>query len=299
MANKQIHTYKLPLLFLLPAGLIYGMFMIYPMIQTGFISFFDWSGITSLSTMKFVGLKNFIEVFKNPFFWSSLKNNLYILIVGGIFSIGAALFFATVLHKGIRGARFFRIVYFFPNIMAGVSVAIIWMFIYSPIFGLLNGFLTKIGLESLTHSWLAEARYMIPAITVPIMWQSIGFFLVIILGGLQNLPTEVFDAAKIDGANAFQEFRFITFPMLQPIITILSIFWFVGAMRVFELNWIMLKTDIHWTTAQDVLATYMYTEAFNKFKSGYASAISIVMFLIIIIGSAVFYLVRRKGDIEN
>ena len=303
MTNKklQIHTYKLPLLFLLPAGLIFAFCVIYPMMQTGYISFFEWNGITSQTTMKFVGLENFIEVLKNKFFWTSLKNNLYILIVGGICAIGSALFFSTVLHKGIRGAKFFRVVYFFPNIMAGVSVGIIWMFIYSPVIGILNNLLDKIGLQSITHSWLAEPIFMVPAITVPIIWQATGFFLVILLGGLQNLPTEVFDAAKIDGANAFQEFKFVTFPMLRPIITILSVYWFISSMRIFELNWVMLKYagSKSMVTEQDVLATTMYIEAFQQYRLGYASAFAVMIFFIIIIGSGIFYLFRRKGDIKN
>jgi len=285
MTQRRKEKLTLIVVFILPALIFYGLFVIYPQIKAFFVSFYRWSGFTA--EMQFVGLNNFKEAFTDTIFWYSLKNNVFFTTFPNAIIFALALLFAALIAKGIKGSNIFRISFFFPNVMPGVVIAILWSFILNPSFGILNGFLRLIGLEKFCRAWL-DADHLILSLTLPLVWCTVGFYMVLFVAAIQNIPATLFEAAYIEGASEWQTFWHITFPLIWEMNKIAVTFMIIGGLKIFELIWVI--TYGYPPVKTHTMATYMYQKAFVESRMGYGTALSIIMTILIVL--AVFGILR-------
>ena len=280
-------------LFLLPAGGLYAVLFLYPVISSLVLSLYEWDGFTH--QRRFVGLGNFSRLLTDdPMFWTALKHNLFFLSVPTAIILAMALFFAAALSSGAWGARFFRVTYFFPNVISMVAITLLWFFIYNPNFGLLNAVLRPLVGEQHV-AWL-DPNHVMGALVAPIVWCSLGFYLVLFLAGMENIPSTYYDAAKVDGANSWQQFRSITVPLLWDVITMAVVFLIIGGLRIFDLIYVMALG--YPNEQSQVIATYLYEQAFNNAHMGYGIAIAVVLFVLVFAATAVAMRVMRRQRLE-
>jgi len=227
-------------------------------------------------------------------FWTALKHNLFFLSVPTAIILAMALFFAAALSSGAWGARFFRVTYFFPNVISMVAITLLWFFIYNPNFGLLNAVLAPLVGEQHV-AWL-DPNHVMGALVAPIVWCSLGFYLVLFLAGMENIPSTYYDAAKVDGANSWQQFRSITVPLLWDVITMAVVFLIIGGLRIFDLIYVMALG--YPNEQSQVIATYLYEQAFNNAHMGYGIAIAVVLFVLVFAATAVAMRVMRRQRLE-
>lgn len=270
----------LPILFLAPASIILIMFMAVPMANAILLSFTSWDGMRPATQ---VGLDNYIALLRDRIFWRALGNTAYFTIATVAFQTTIPLLIANMLTAKIRGSVVFRTLFFMPVIISLAITGLLWSMIYEPNFGVLNETLRSIGLGNLTQLWLADKRVVMPSIIVVSVWQSIGFYLVIYFAALQSIPPELYEAAEIDGANAWQSLRNITVPMLSSVITLVIVLNTINGVKVFDQIWVMTAGGPN--HASDTLGTYLYSTAFGAMGSsnpqlGYAGAIAICILLI-------------------
>jgi ABC-type sugar transport system permease subunit len=205
------------LTFLAPAAVLYSVFFLLPMAQSFYVSLFRWRGVSM--NREFVGVENFRKLITDdPIFWTALGHNAAFLVASFVVVIPLALLFAVMLSKGRKGAQTYRAIFLFPNMISVVAVAVLWSFVYHPTFGILNSILRLIGQEKLTTGWLGDPHYALPSLIVTSIWYSLGFYIVLFLAGVQSIPKTFYEAADIDGASAWQQFRFITIPLLWEIL---------------------------------------------------------------------------------
>ena len=283
------------LIFIGPALLVYAVFVLYPIFSTFYYSLFDWSGIDSGVT--FTGLFNYISVLSDQVFWSSLKNNLLLVVASLLTQLPLGLFLALLLFAPIRGLRLFRTVYFLPLLMSSVAVGILWIYIYDPNQGILNRTLEAIGLSFLKNSWLGSEETAFWAVVATVCWQFTPFYMILFRAALVGIPEEIYESASIDGANAWSKFRHITLPLLLPTIITSSILSIIGSLKYFDLIFVMTGGGPNNST--ELMATYMYKQAFSYFNMGYASTISFAMFLIAFLVTVIIYSLGyfgRKGN---
>ncbi len=282
------------IIFLLPSVFLYCLFVIYPYLEAFYISLFNWSGLSLHK--EFVGLENFSRLFKDPVFWTALKNNLFIWLIGGGCIIGMSLFFAMVISNRQIDGPLYRTTFFFPYLISLSAVAVLWSFIYNPTFGLLNSLLRGMGLESFTHAWLGETRTALPAVTVTIVWYYNGFYLLLFLSAISNIPPSIIEAAKIDGASLFQQSVFITIPLIREMFKTAIIYITINTLNIFDVIYVMTVGGPNRRT--EVLATYMYEQAFRNSDFGYATAISVTLFIFTIIISIVLFRLLDSETLE-
>ncbi|MGG3941848.1 sugar ABC transporter permease [Peribacillus psychrosaccharolyticus] len=258
---------------LLPALLLYTIFAIVPILQSFYYSLMEWNGF---SEMKFVGLSNFKTLFQDPLFWKSAKNNLFVVIASVLGQIPIALIIALLLNRKLKGAKFFRTIGFLPVVLSTVVISLTWSLIYNTKNGLINELLRTVGLESLTQNWLGDTSWSMIAVCITVIWQFVGLYLIIFLAALQNIPEEVLEAAKIDGASEWVTTWKITIPMIWDTIIVAVILCISGSLRTFDLIYVMTHGGPAHST--EVMALYMFNETFNKLQYGYGSAVSVVIF---------------------
>lgn len=276
--------------FLLPAGLLYLVFFIYPTIQALRISLFDWSGFTP--TMSYIGLENFKELFGDEIYKMTLLNTLIVMFFGGVMIFGVAFLFTGLLTSGIRGKKFYRAVIFFPNVVAPVALATLWAFIYNQNFGLLKGFFKLLGWKAMAKVAWTGPHLILWSVLVALIWIYVGFYTVLLMAGVDKISPELFDAAKIEGANYVQTFFKITIPLIWDVLTVAVILWGIGALKMFEFFYAFAgirPPQQLWTTA-----VYMYILAFGKrdavFRMGYGTAVAVTLLFLVII----FVLLARR-----
>jgi N-acetylglucosamine transport system permease protein len=279
--------WPLIVVFLAPALILYGTFFVYPMLHAILLSLYRGSPESGQYT--YVGAENFRTLLSNdPMFWICVRHNLEFVVFAGTSTIVLALSLALALTRCGPGRSFFRVVFLFPNVMAVVAVAILWSFVFNPSFGVLNGLLRMAGLEHLARAWMGEPHTALPAIMVIQVWAQTGFYMVLFYAGLLRIPADYLEAARIDGANAFQEFRHVTLPLLSEILKIAVIYVIINSINVFALVFLVNEG----TTAKytNVLLTYLYESGFRNGMHGYACAIAVAM-LVMVLGAG--YLVNR------
>ncbi|GLO65235.1 carbohydrate ABC transporter permease [Oceanobacillus kimchii] len=258
---------------LLPAFLIYTVFAIYPILQSFYYSLMEWDGFTE---MTFIGLDNFRNLFEDPLFWNSVKNNLYVVFASVLGQIPIALFFALLLNRKIKGVKFFRTVGFLPVVLSTVVISLTWSLIYNSQNGMLNEFLRSVGLGFMAQNWLGDTKWVMIAVLVTVVWQFVGLYFIIFLAALQNVPTEVLEAAKMDGASEWTTTFKITIPMIWDTIIVAVILCISGSLKTFDLIYVM--TNGGPAHSSDVMALYMFHETFNNLQYGYGSAVSVFIF---------------------
>lgn len=273
--KRRINEIIAAYLFLLPsfAGLI--LFIIYPIIKSFFLSFHSWN---LLGLQTWVGFENYRGLFSDPVFIDSLKNTAYFSFGSIPGKICIALFIAVLLNQRIRGVYTFRAAYFLPVVCSTVAVAMVWQWLYETDFGLINYFLTKLGLAPIP--WITSAEWAMPAIIIVAVWKDIGYNMVIFLAGLQGVPAEFYEAAKIDGANAWKTFWHITLPMISPTTFFVTVMSIIYSFQVFDVT--MILTGGGPGTATISLVQYIYRCGFQFFRMGYASAIAYILFVIVL-----------------
>ncbi len=262
----------------LPAFLLFLGFLVYPLIKGFSMSFYKWSGLSS--NPEFIGLKNFETLFVDEKFWQALKNTLVIMIAFPAITIVFALLLAVLLTQGkLKEKNFYRLVFFFPNILSMVVIGVLFTYIYDPSIGILNSFFNKLGLEHLAHAWLGDSKTVLMAIVMAMVWQAVGYYMVIYMAGLDSISPELYEVADIEGATFWQKFRYVTIPMLWEIVRVTFAFYITG---VFNLSFIFVTvmTKGGPDGNSEVLLTYMYKQAFTNSNYGYAMAIGVVVFVV-------------------
>lgn len=278
-------------IFVLPAFIIYFCFALIPIAYNIYLSFFE----TNLMEINdFVGLKNYTDLFKDGIFLKAFKNNITMVIGSLIAHMPLAMFFGNAIYKKIKGASFFQTVFFLPCVICGVAVGLTWSFVYNGNYGLLNGFLKMIGMGSLAKVWLSDKDIAIFCIIVVVMWQYVGYHMIIQLAAMRNIDAELFEAAEIDGATQWQQFKSITFPMIKPILKIDAVLIITGSLKYYDL--IAVMTNGGPNHATEVMSTYMYYMGFNILRFGYSSAIGVILLILCMASVGISNLVFRTND---
>lgn len=282
-------------LYILPALLFFLGFLVYPIIRTIFISMHSWDGISK--TMDWVGFLNYQRIIIGDanFRYAFLNNVIWtVLTIVVPMSIGFIL--AVVIESIHKGKSLVRGLTFFPNILPLVAVGLIWTWIYNPVFGLLNASLEAIGLESLKTAWLGERSTALLSTFVAASWQYIPFCMVIFMSGLQSIPVELYEASRIDGARALQQFRHITVPLMRETTTVVLVLSIIGSFKVFDIIYAMTGGGPNGAT--ETVAIYLYSRAFRWFQMGYASAMAILLTLVIMVITIIQIKFRNRERLE-
>ena len=290
-ATKKLKKTGLVLLFVLPALFFYGTFNLFGIARTFYYSAMDWKGISANKV--FVGLSNYVAVAKDMNFWNALKNNLILVMASMFIQMPGALLLALLINSKLKFTKFCRTVFFMPMMLSTVATGIMWILFYDPNFGLMAKIIRALGLKFSTA--FLQGSTAMPAILFVICWQFIPYYMIIFKAGLSNVPEELYEAAKIDGANTWQCFTNITLPMIIPTMRTSAVLQLVGSLKYFDLFYVMMGGAPN--TSTELMATYMYKKGFTEFQMGYASTIAAYMFLICFIFACCFlYATSRKGD---
>ena len=278
-------------LFLLPGLIIFLVFVLYPIVQSFRFSFFDWNGLGPLDD--WVGTRNFERMANDPVFWRALENNIIVIIWSIATQLPFAIALAILLTGKLRGTLVFRTIYFAPMVFSEVIIATLWGWIYNPWFGLINTILRDVGLGQLARGWLGESDTVLVSLLIVTTWKYIGFYMLIFIAAIEGIPQELYEAAKIDGANGWKLHRNITMPLLSPTIRMALVLMIVGSLKFFDIVWVMTEGGPGDTS--QVLATYMFKTAFRSQFWGYASALSVTLFCLAFIAAIAFtFLVRPR-----
>lgn len=269
--SRPVLTRLQPYLYVLPAAAFVVFFLLYPMVVTLWQSFTRFDGITD---PVFVGLANFRELFVDPNFLLSLKNTVIWTVASVAFPVTLGLVFALTIN-GLRGATFFKISVYLPATISAAAVGILFTFVFDPGNGVINAILDAIGLGALKQRWLFEAPLNTYSMIGAYTWQATGLNMMLFLVGLQGLPLEPIEAAKLDGCSTWRLTRQIVIPMLMPYIVIATLLAVVNGFKVFDLIWVMTQGGPGRTS--ETLAVTMYREGFILFKLGYSAAIAVII----------------------
>ncbi|HEY8284727.1 MAG TPA: sugar ABC transporter permease [Chloroflexota bacterium] len=278
-----------PYLWIAPAFLLFGLFTLLPLAIGLAIGFFSWNGFQAA---RWVGFDNFTRVFHDQGFWQSLEHNVIYAVTTVVGKLLLAVCLAVLLNRSLRGQTFFRTILFMPVVMSFVVVGLIWNWIYNYNFGLLNTVLGWVGLGGWKQDWLGNTSFALGALIVVDIWKWFGFHMVIYLAGLQSIPNELYESARIDGATSRQSFRHITLPLLMPVTMINLLLATAGAFTVFDLVYVM--TDGGPVNATDVAMVHIYTQAFQFNQFGYAAAMSYILLVLISVVSLVLMRLLRQ-----
>ncbi|ASA21707.1 carbohydrate ABC transporter permease [Paenibacillus donghaensis] len=263
--------------FILPCLLLYVCLVFIPILVSIYTGLLKWDGINQA---EFVGLANFREMFlHDPVFWPSVRRTL-LYAVASMLEIPLCLAMAILLNRYLRKGNTLVSIYFTPVILSVVIIGQLWKTVYNPtsMGGMLNGLLISLGLDSWTHNWLTEPKIAMFSIYLVSLWQYFGYHLLIQYTGVRNIPDELYEAARIDGADGIKADRYITFPLIVPIFKISMVLAFIGSLQAFDL--VMVMTAGGPAHATDVISTVMYNNSFLSFKYGYGS--SIATFLVVL-----------------
>lgn len=294
------NKYRVIVPFLLPALLLYGVFVLYPYVQAFYLALTSWSGTSA--TKPFVGLDNFQDLLTDGRFLSALGNNGQFLIVLPLGTLTIALLFAALFTqggRGIAGSSFYRVVFFFPQVISAVIVGILFQYVYNPRYGLLNESLAFMGLEDLQRTWLGDSSLIFWAISFVFIWGAVGFYMVIFMASMQSIPTSFYEAATLDGANRWTTFKDITLPLMWETIRTSIIYIAITALDMFVLVQVITQgTATAASQGAETVAVYMYIEAFNKNRWGSAAAIGVILLLLTLLLSVVLMRVTKRETYE-
>lgn len=291
---------RLVVLFLLPASLLYLSFFLAPAGWAFYYSAFDWSGFGE--AMDFIAFKNYVRLMTtDPVFWQSVGNTMKILIVGGIATFTLAFLLAVMLNSGIKGKKFFRALIFMPNVIAVIALTTLWAFaIYSPTTGVIPNTFAALGIERAADFLWMSADHVFWSMLIAIVWIETGFYVVLLLAGMDKIPMEFYEAARIEGATMWHQFWSITLPLMWDVVTIAVVLWTISAIKVFEFPFAFMgpTTDSNLYT----VGVYLYVMGFGKrdpiFQLGYATAIGVLMLLLVVVASLVIRRIMRREVVQ-
>ena len=279
-------------LFVIPALTIYLLFGLYPFLKTLQYSFFKWDGISP--QMTFVGIANYKDIIlSNKVWWQSFANAGVVSGIALFFQNSFALLLALFIYKGIKkGHIIYRVLFFLPPMLSLIVVGYIWLWIYDGNYGILNHFLKIIGLENLARAWLARPSSALLSVAVVHCWWGFGYAFMLFLAGLQSIPEQLYEAARVDGANEWKQLIHITLPLLVPVATIISVLTILGTMQIFALIMAMTQGGPGYYT--EVPITRIFKQAFTHYHFGYATAMALIFGIILLILSAIQIEISRR-----
>ncbi|MCX6137829.1 MAG: sugar ABC transporter permease [Ignavibacteriales bacterium] len=280
-------------LFLSPSLAAIAVFFVVPVLSALVMSFtdFDIYALGDLSVVRFIGFENYRRIFELPIFWSALRNTFYFVLVGGPLSVAVSL--GTALMVNAKLTRFkplFRTIFFLPVVTSLVAVAVVWRYLYHPAHGILNYLLSFAGIAPI--DWLGNPAIAMPAIIVLAVWKGFGYNMLIFIAGLQNIPDELYEAAHMDGANAWRQFVDITLPMLTPTSVFVVMITIIGYFQLFAEPYVMTQGGPLNSTMSIVLL--MYEQGFRWWNMGFAAAIAFVLFVVILIFTLLQMALQRR-----
>lgn len=274
--------------FILPNFIGFTLFTLIPVIFAFILSFLNWDGANDIT---WAGLDNFKRLFTDSTFKIALWNTVYYSILTVPLTLVAALGIAVLLNKKIAGRNIFRTIFFFPYVASLVAVAVVWNMIFNPSMGVVNEFLRSLGMAN-PPGWTSSTTWAMPVIIFVSIWKNMGYYMVIYLAALQAIPKDLYEAASIDGATSWQQFKNITVPMLTPTTFFVSIMLTISCFKVFDLVYMMTAGGPGRSTT--VLVSHIYNTAFKEFSYGYSSAISMVLFAIVLVITVIQFRGEKK-----
>jgi len=280
--------------FLAPALLVLALFFFLPVAAALLLSFtdFDIYALASLENTRFVGLRNYIALLNTPLFWKALKNTFYFVLVGGPLSVAVSLLAAlAVASKLTRFKTLFRTVFFAPVVTTLVAVAVVWRYLLHTRYGFLNAALGVFGVAPV--DWLGDPKWAMPAIILLAVWKNFGYNMILFLAGLQNIPEQLYEAARIDGAGPWQQFRRITLPMLAPTFLFVAVITMIGYFQLFAEPYVMTRGGPVQSTVSIVYL--MFEEGFKWWNMGTASAVAFVLFAIVLVATLIQFRLQKRG----
>ena len=265
--------------FLAPGLILFAIFTVFAVVYSFYLSFHEWNVLEPMKP--FVFLDNYARLLTDARFHRAVLNTIFYTVLSVPLTMMAGLLIALLLNTGVKMRGLYRTLYYIPNITPLVVAAIIWKWVYQGDYGLLNYYLRQIGLIDSPILWLSDPNLAMPAVILMSVWGGAGYHMVIYLAGLQAIPEDYYDAAKVDGANLLQQFRHITFPLLSPTTFFLLITSIIGSFQIFTQIYIMTNGGPLGRTS--TIGFYLYEKAFRQFQMGYASAMSYALFAMIFI----------------
>ncbi len=298
------HKYRVIIPFLAPAVILYLVFVIYPYARAMYNSLTSWKGVSA--NQPFVGLQNYERMINDELFWNALVHNLGYLIVLPLIIIALSLFLAFMISQQIRGSKVFRITFFFPQVISIISIGVLWSYIYHPTIGILTSIMQFLRLEWFFQLfgfegipvWMGDPTTVRWAIGGVVVWQAVGFYMIIFLAAMEAIPITFYEAAILDGAGRFRQFWNITIPLLWD--TMQTVLVFVGllAFDMFAITRVMVVSGSSTNRPSDVLATYLYEQAFQVSRFGYSTAIAVALFLMVLTLSIFTMRATRRESVE-
>jgi len=278
--NRRIAAWS----FAAPALIVIGGFFLLPVAAAFVLSFtdFDLYALASLENLRFVGLRNYLDLLQTPLFWQALGNTLYFVVAGVPLSIGVSLGAALLLNSPLaRAQAFFRTALFAPVVTTLVAVAVVWRYLFHTRYGWVNQGLAAVGIDPI--DWLGDPHWSMPTIILLAVWKNFGYNMVILLAALQAIPRELYESARIDGAGTWQEFKHVTLPSLGPVLSLVSILTMAGYFQLFAEPYVMTEGGpLHSTFS---VLYFMFDQGFRWWNLGVASAIAFLLFALVLAAS--------------
>jgi raffinose/stachyose/melibiose transport system permease protein len=290
---RKIQDHLAIIIFLLPAFFFFFVFQVYPILESAYYSLFNWTGFGPAT--KFIGLDNYQQILSDEIFRKALTNALLLVFLSLVIQLPAALALAIMVGRDLPGRAVFRTIFFMPYVISEVITGIMWLNLFNadPSKGFINAVITLIpGVEP--QAWLGDMKLVFPCLFVVLTWKFFGLHMLLFLAGLQGIPVEVEEAARIDGANSWQLIRHITIPMLRNTIQTSAYLSVLGSIQQFILVWVMTQGGP--SSASEMLATYLYRFSFKRFWLGYGSAVALVMLVIALTFSITYNYFMRPQE---
>jgi multiple sugar transport system permease protein len=289
MLSRDVdHKKRDVLLFSLPYLTVYVAFMVFPVVYGVYLSFFDWN---ILSTKVFIGLKNYVEAFRDPEFLSSFSHTLQFVLISTPLIIVVGFIMAMIAVRPTKTGKIAETVFFLPYMLSTSVVGTLWAWIFQKNYGLANQVLTSVGLSPV--GWLTDPAVAMTSIIIATLWWTAGFNMILFSAGMKQIPEEIYDAAKIDGAGSFTTLTKITIPLLKETSLLVLVLQVIASFKVFGQVYVMTGGGPYGTTR--VLVQYVYKTGFSYFRLGYASAMSILLFIVILLVSVIQFFRRSDG----
>ncbi|WP_019640290.1 carbohydrate ABC transporter permease [Paenibacillus fonticola] len=293
--QKLLGDKKAIFLFVFPTFLVFTIIIILPIFFSGYYSLLEWDGF---SNGKFIGFGNYVDLFVNNTdgFTKGVKNSIVLAIVSVGIQLPLSLLLALILARGVKFEKLYRTVYFIPVIISTVVIGQLWMKIYHPNYGMLNIILNKIGLGFLANEWLGNTQTALGAVFVALLWQYVGYHMLLMYASAKSISTEIYEAAKIDGANEPTLALKITIPLMKPILRVCVVFSVIGSFKAFDLIYVLTNGGpLH---ATEVPTTIMYTSIFAKYQYGYGSAMAIFIIVECLVATVIIQRMFGKDPVN-
>lgn len=279
----------------LPAFLMFAVFILWPTAKTVYLSVFDWPGF---GAMKFVGLKNYaIAVFEDSYLRNAFINNIIYLVLTLVFEVGFGLFLAVLVDRPAKFANFLRALFFAPMMLSMVVVGLLWSFIFDVDYGLLNELFRLTGRTAWVRAWMSDPDFAFLGICITSGWKYAGFFMILFYAGLRRIPPQLIESARLDGANDWHILRYIKLPLLREVMIVSVVLCSTGAFKLFDLVYVLTGGGPYHQT--EVISTWLVRNAFDRFNLGYGSAIAVLLTILVFVVTLLYLgLTRQKRTVE-